>query len=299
MRKIFNLFLTLACVGFLVSQCPRQTSLEFQRPDASESLKKLSNLEILRRAKRITVRVFPKSPEDYYKASGIIVDMQKQKLDHTTFYIYLVLTTEHVLEGLEKRANIYQVQTFDNKIYQAFLYPEVNWNGNDLGLLFFFSLVSYDKAELGSSNKLRKREKVFVAGFPCTDINFCQDKFKFTSGQSFIELIQQKKHLDSGYQLGFDNQTIDGMSGGPVLNQRGLVIGVNGRGKYQYVIFRSGHSSISDVNPLAYMDGEEPPPKIQEKLSNYAWAIPIETYLKYKPKKIFNRIAIPSLEDFE
>lgn len=299
MRQTFKLFLVLACLCSLAPQFPTQASLLVQIPGFSQSLNQLSNLEIRRRAKRITVRVFPKSREADYKASGIIVDKQEQKLDNTTFYIYLVLTTDHVVEGLKKRANIYQVQTFDNKAYPAFFYPDVNWNGNDLGLLFFFSLVSYDKAELGNSNNLREQEKVFVAGFPCTDVNSCLECFTFTSGQSFIQLIQHNKHLDSGYQLGFDNQTIEGMSGGPVLNKRGLVVGVNGRGKYQKVFFRSGHPSISDVNPLAYMDGEEPPPKIQERLLNFAWAIPIETYLKYKPENIFDVMAIFSMEDIE
>ncbi|MEM9272882.1 MAG: serine protease [Cyanobacteria bacterium P01_F01_bin.143] len=267
--------------------------------DFSQSLSQISHLDIRKTAKRITVRIFPKSHEKNYKASGIIIDKQEKRIDNKKAYIYLILTNNHVLEGLKKRDNLYQLQTFDDKIYPVFFYPEVNWNGNDLGLLFFLSSTSYDKAKLGSSNKLREQDKVFVAGFPCTEANSCLESFTFTSGQSFIQLIKQKKHLDSGYQLGFNNQTIEGMSGGPVFDKKGLVIGINGRGKYQKVIFRSGHPSIRDINPLAYMNGDEPSSESQEKFSNFAWAIPIETYIKYKPENIFDSIKNHSLENIE
>ena len=297
MRHIIKLLWILACLYSLSLQLSQQNRLEIQGPKSYLSQQKLSYFDVRKRAKQITVRVSPFGSADY-KASGIIVDKQEQKLENSTFYIYLVLTNNHVLEGLQKRAETHYVETFDNKVYPASLYQKVNWNGNDLGFLFFVSSISYDKAILGDSHQLKEQEKIFVAGFPCTDANSCEDRFTFTSGQAFIQLIQQKKHLDSGYQLGFDNQTRDGMSGGPVIDQRGLVVGVNGRGKYQKIFFRSGHPSIRDVNPLAYMDGTEPLPEIQEKFSNYAWAIPIETYLKYNSENILERIAIEDIEKY-
>ena len=144
--------------------------------------------------------------------------------------------------------------------------------------------------------KLNEGEKVFVSGFPCEDGSSCQEGFIFTSGEPFIELIKQGKALDAGYQLGFTNETKNGMSGGSVLDQRGLVVGINGRGKEQDIGWRSGDQSVEDSNPYAYMDGTEPPPETQERFKQFAWAIPIETYKKYKTQKPFNGLQIPTPE---
>jgi S1-C subfamily serine protease len=97
-----------------------------------------------------------------------------------------------------------------------------SWTGNDLAILEFQAPNNYAIATLGDSSAAFKNEKVFAAGFPHES-----DQYTFSSGN--ISLIAEKP-LIGGYQIGFNNQTQQGMSGGPLLNEKGEVIGILGQG---------------------------------------------------------------------
>jgi Trypsin-like peptidase domain len=240
-------------------------------------------------AKNITVRVLPaKSPED--GASGILIEKQEQKRGQQSVYLYLVLTNDHVIKILKERATRlsggYQVETFDNQLHKAFLYQNTDFKKNDLGLLWFSSPNNYQIAEKAKSKKLNEYEKVFVSGFP-SEIKPGEEPFKLTLGRAATSFILSGKPLDAGYQLGFSNDTSDGMSGGPVLNETGQLVGINGRGKNQIQIF-SADPSFGNSNPYAYFDGTEPPKDIQMFMRHFAWGIPIETYIQLASNKPFD-----------
>ncbi|MCP2727067.1 serine protease [Limnofasciculus baicalensis] len=40
------------------------------------------------------------------------------------------------------------------------------------------------------------------------------------------------KSMALGYRLGYTNEIVEGMSGGPIFNSKGLLVGINGRMKY-------------------------------------------------------------------
>lgn len=292
MNRTLTLLVSLACVCSPAFLFPTPASGLFPGKElnvSSSSALKLSEWEIKMRAKKITVQVFPEnSPQEI--SSGVLIDKQQQK----SGYLYLVLTNDHVLKILKRKATAeagigYQVKTYDGEVHKAFLYPKLDWKGNDLGLLYFYSSQEYEEAQKGDSRTLKDGDLVYVSGFPC-ESSSCQGEFTFTPGKAFTELIRTAKHLDSGYQLGFTNDTKNGMSGGPVLDENGLLVGINGRGKNQDYGLRSGDPSVPDVEPYAYMDGTRPTEDLQQKMKQFAWAIPIQTYIQYVGSNLFERL---------
>lgn len=298
MNRRRSILFAIACLCIIAIQLSIQAidlSSGAQINDLPHEPVKISDSKLRSLAEKITVRVFPeKSLED--RASGILIDKQEQKQGQQSVYLYLVLTNDHVLEILKERAKAlgggYKVQTYDNKIYDLFLY-EANFRGNDLGLLWFYSDRNYEKAAWGQAKSLKEyTDRVYVAGFPC-GTDSCKEGFTFTSGRAATSFIVSGKPLDAGYQLGFSNDTREGMSGGPILDESGRLVGINGRGKNQERVLFSGEPTVHD-NPYAYMDGTQPPPETQGFMKHFAWGIPIETYLKLAPIKPFEQIKISS-----
>jgi S1-C subfamily serine protease len=209
-------------------------------------------------AKAITVKIL--LPEGG-QGSGIIVRQQKGQ--------YLVLTNQHVL----LQGQPMQVQTPDHKIYRAALVSNADFRGKDLALVQFqSSQVSYQVAAIATSDKLRANDVVFATGFP-NDIERPKgDGFKFTKGRvSFFT----PKVMTGGYCMGYTNEIVKGMSGGPVLNQRGQVVAVNGM-----------HAYPLWGDPYIFEDGSRPNTSLQTKMVSLSWAIPIETALKLAPQAL-------------
>jgi Trypsin-like peptidase domain len=308
-RHFLNLILILSCALIPVIQASAQdNALDAQAQQTQLSPVVISNVATIvkDKAQAIAIKVFKRpaiqSPykasgtqtdeQEIYRASGTLISKQERKYNQKSVYLYLVLTNKHVLKGSNIKAgsgNKYHIQTSDNLMHEAFLYPNVNFDFHDLGILWFYNEKSYEVAQLGQSTNLKPSQEIFVAGFPCKT-TLCEEKFKFTPGRAFTQLISDKKFLDEGYQIGFTNDTADGMSGSPILDEKGLLVGINGRGKEQEVIFQPANPSIHNADPLAYSDGSKPNPELREKFAQYAWGIPVETYIRYLPKQPFDRL---------
>ncbi|GJD22593.1 hypothetical protein RIVM261_075490 [Rivularia sp. IAM M-261] len=217
-------------------------------------------------AKLSIVRVF--SPEN--TATGIVID---KKQDSTGEYIYLVVTNNHVVANQKPD---FRIETPDGKVYQASVYPKskVNSNGSadniDLELLYFSSSIAYEKAILGNSSSIKNEDDVFVAGFACK-VHSCEKETEFIFKPGTALLLD--KPLVSGYQLGFTSETKIGTSGGAVLNKKGELIAINGRGKYP---IQNGQ--------YTYIDGSQPSVDFQKIMRHFAWGIPINTYKNWASK---------------
>ena len=181
--------------------------------------------------------------------SGTLIKRQGQ--------IYTVITNAHVLRADNPP---YQIQTADGSIYEATAPSLVN-KDNDLALLKFDSKNAYSVAALGDSSNLSDGEKVFVGGFASNS-----RKFIFTSGQ--VTLILDKA-LKGGYQIGYTNNIRKGMSGAPLLNHRGEVIGINGLHK----------DPVWDA-PDLYQDGSQPCKPLQDLITRSSMAVPIQTVMQ-------------------
>jgi S1-C subfamily serine protease len=215
-----------------------------------------SLVQLRQQARSITVKVI--SAQSW--GSGILIHQQGR--------VYTVLTNQHVLSFAQKKS--YQIETPDGQIHQAKQIHAGEFGDRDLGVLQFTSDNHYSVASVSSSAKPTPGETAFAAGFPFeAQTHSLARGFSFTSGT--ISAIAQKTFA-GGYQIGYTNDVRKGMSGGPLLNRRGEVIGINGIHKYPLW-----------GNPYVFQDGSVASKTMQERMSQLSWAIPAQTFLQLAP----------------
>jgi tetratricopeptide (TPR) repeat protein len=146
--------------------------------------------------------------------SGVIIKRQGNT--------YTVLSVKHAVETEENFKVITddaQKHPVDNKTIKRF--PK----GVDLAILQFNSAQSYRVAELGNSAQVVSGSPCYVSGFP-TVPGKPETHYQFSEGQ----VAAHASHaLAGGYALAYFNETFTGMSGGPVLNGQGQLIGIHGQ----------------------------------------------------------------------
>jgi S1-C subfamily serine protease len=209
-----------------------------------------------RRSRAITVKILA---GDAW-GSGILIHRQGRT--------YTVLTNEHVLLAGER----FQIQTPDDRIYPVIQSQQSDFHGNDIALMKFTSPARYEIAALGNSSGLRVGNQVFASGFASQDDSPRAAHFRFTRGQ--VTLIMNKA-FDGGYRVGYTNNIVIGMSGGPLLDSRGQVVALNGMRAYPLW-----------GDPYVFQDGSRPPRTLQNLLVKSSWAIPVETVVSLAPKSL-------------
>ncbi len=159
-------------------------------------------------AQQITVRIQGNSS----LGTGVIVERRNK-----TYYI---LTSSHVVK---KKGN-YLLATPDKKCYgleHSLIKPLTNL---DLAILPLTSPHTYRVAQLGNSSQLSPGQTVYVAGW--TYIGDVWRSLIFFTGAGKITEVNSK--LGQGYSLTYTNLVRAGMSGGPLLDSQGKLIGING-----------------------------------------------------------------------
>lgn len=205
-------------------------------------------------ARSITVKVMSQD----FLGSGILLRRNRA--------VYTVLTNAHVIQAGDPP---YRVQTPDGKIYTANLPQRLSFEKNDLAVLQFQSPGNmYAVASFGSSPTIG--DNVFTAGFPAVEDVDKKQRFAFTSGKVALVLA---KPLEGGYQLGYTNNIKNGMSGGPLLNSQGQVIGINGMQAYP----------LWDA-PSVFVDGSKADERLHQRIIRLSWAVPIAKVLPRRPQ---------------
>lgn len=221
------------------------------------SVRQLSESEIKTIAKNITVKVFKKEKELW--GSGVLIKQESEQDEK----IYTVATNYHVVA---EELPTYSIQTPDGKKYQAELI-KIDFGNTDLALLKFKAKKDYQVASLKPAFSLailNNQTEVFVSGYP-TEKSSKEPVF-----ESGLISVLLPLAINRGYQIGFSIDIQNGMSGGPLLNHQGELIGLIGKSSYP----PSGY-------PRAYLfeDGSEP--IVPENLMiSASWAIPIEILAK-------------------
>ncbi len=158
-------------------------------------------------ARSITVLVDGQNP-----GSGVIIGKDK-----TTYY---VLTAKHVVATDDE----YEIVTPD-KLHYPLNYSQVKKLSNiDLAVIQFTSDRDYQVAQLSRSKSLPPGMPVHIYGFPNPGREIKERIPFFTPGN-----ITATSNARDGYGLIYTNFTRAGMSGGPVLNSEGQVVGIHGR----------------------------------------------------------------------
>jgi S1-C subfamily serine protease len=258
-----SLLITLSVVVLNVSfSNPRDVfSIQIGQKQDTLSVKQLDDL-----AQTFTVKVLSKDTW----GSGVILYKQGR--------VYTVLTTEHILvEG-----DAHRIQTSDGHLYRANWLQTVHLNGNDLALLQFQSTnESYPVASLDTSYTLTVGDQVFAAGFSSEAEPSNQKGFVYTTGQiSFLP----EQAFEGGYQIGYTNRVEKGMSGGPLLNYQGKLIGINGMDKYPLW-----------GNPYVFKDGSVPSTEVQQQMRRLSWAIPMQTFVELAPDSLKSSLVLSPL----
>jgi S1-C subfamily serine protease len=234
----------VVCIGSLSMTLSASTPVVSVSLPCKSQECKTSYSRQYQQAQSITVKVLSAD----FLGSGIL--LKKQGL------IYTVLTNTHVLQAGDPP---YRIQAPDGSIYAANLLKIQAFGKNDLALLQFQGIdTRYAVASLGSSPVVG--DEVFATGFPAAEEGQVKS-FALTTGKVVLVL---PKPLEGGYQLGYTNNLEKGMSGGPLLNRRGEVVGVNGMQAYP----------LWDA-PSVFQDGMEADEQLHKMIIRLSWAVPI------------------------
>lgn len=228
-------------------------SLSTARLFAQQQASQLSQEQLQKLAVSITVKIISGEKG----GSGILIQKEGQ--------LYTVLTSQHVLE-LGKPHLIY---TPDGQNYPAELVKDVNYDNKDLVLLQFRATANYAVGSLGNSSTLKEGDEVSAAGFPFEDDSSGSRQLMTRFGR--VSLLLERS-LKGGYRIGYTNEIEKGMSGGPVLNREGKVIGINGI-----------HAQPLWGDPYVYEDGSQPNDALRERMKRSSWGVPIETLAQFDP----------------
>ena len=263
--QMSRLIFCLVCTGVFLSGDVSSLKLPALSPLSPQKL--LKNID--RVASDITVKILDKD----LLGSGFIVQQQGRE--------YVVVTNRHVLRAGEAP---YRIQTPDGRVYLAQKVADSSTSDReyDIAVLKFKADAIYPTAKIGSSVFLEVGEPIFAAGFPYTELNrtsaaiFEASEANKSRGLALKPgriAIVLNRALEEGYQIASTNDVKKGMSGGPLINSRGEVIGING--KHAYPLWES---------PEIYQDGSQPCPDLQELITRSSLAIPIETSIELTPQ---------------
>ena len=174
------------------------------------ALGKIGTEEIADLVKKFTVLIDSQSP-----GSGVIF----RKEDQT----YSVLTAKHVVESPNDQ---YFVVTPDGEEYKLSNSQIKKLPHLDLAILQFTSSKNYSSAKLGFSNRIKVGNPVYISGYPHFGAPITSRDFTFVAGIVNRRLV---KPLTGGYALIYNNDTEQGMSGGPVVDREGNLVAIHGQ----------------------------------------------------------------------
>jgi S1-C subfamily serine protease len=138
--------------------------------------------------------------------------------------VYTIISNAHVV-NLGKAP--YKIITNDQVVHQAKLVPYPEFKKYDLAILQFRAPGKrYAVGRLGKSASLQIGDRLFVGGFTKQAKERDRDDFLVQTGS--ISLVLKSAMENTGYKIGYTHRIYRGMSGGPVVDATGKLVGING-----------------------------------------------------------------------
>jgi S1-C subfamily serine protease len=239
-------------------------SIRAEKTETPEEVDKRINNQ----AKTVVVRIFDFNNDN--AGSGVFV----KKLKLADGDRYFILTNAHVIGGEYQTScnasaikSKLKVETPDGRIYGVSIDPQSQnfCKKADLALLSFdgHKYAQYEVAKPKKSNLVTSDQSIYISGFPCSK-NACEKIERFSIRKS--KFIKEKKPFKFGYQIGYQADTITGMSGGGVFDRTGSLIGIHGQGKVSESGVATGE--IDNVDPSRV-----------DVFNKNSWAIPSEEFI--------------------
>jgi serine protease Do len=175
----------------------------------STKVKSLTAQEVSQVAKEMTVVI-----NGAKLGSGVIIQRQGNT--------YRVLTNAHVVDS---RGN-YVLQTVDNQKYSINSQSIQPLSGLDLAVIEFNSNQQYKVASVGNSDNAKEGTTIYLSGAPEPLGGIEQRTVLVTDGR----IVGKKEQSNNGYALIYNNATYSGMSGSPIWDESGRLIGIHGQG---------------------------------------------------------------------
>lgn len=199
-----------------------------------------------------------------YAGSGVIVGRREQISDAATEFnegkfgapkavkqsVSYVITNAHVLEQLiNDKHTPYGLRTVDGEVHTVkncdFIGNPNNPNDVDLALFEFLSDKSYEFATINAS-AINQDERLFVSGWPTPSEKYKRRERRFISAQ-----LERQNPLETtgnnGSNLVYSATAPGvriGMSGGPIFNSKGELVGIHSAGPPDYIPPKDGNGSV-------------------------------------------------------
>ena len=228
--------------SFVVSELASTQEQKLQRQLRSISIKVLAHGETI--------------------GSGVLLHRHQQ--------VYTVITNTHVIQASSAP---FQLQTHDGQIYATALISPPAGQNRDLSILRFQTKRAYAVAQLAITSP-KVGDRVWSSGFPLLSATAAEGKVDTRQSSQADRGLQTVNGrvtqvlpiaISGGYSIGFDRGIGKGMSGGPMINQAGELVGING--VYANPLWET---------PEVLEDGSTVGEALQEQINNSSWAIPIE-----------------------
>jgi tetratricopeptide (TPR) repeat protein/S1-C subfamily serine protease len=194
--------------------------------------------------------------------SGVIIGKQGDK--------YLVITNKHVVRGGDN----FKIGTVDGMIHQGRIVSNPITSDDDIALLSFNSKDNYQLVRINSTNTGIEKKQIYAVGYVA-------ETGQFTVEAGTIQQILQQP-FQEGYQIGYTNNIVAGMSGGAIFDELGDLVGINGISAYPILdtVYR-------------YEDNTTPPPAEIEKFRALSWGLSVYRLLIQLNPEIITAYNLP------